>query len=78
MADKTYVRVQNGYVHERIVLDESVDTATLFHSTIYNQLIDVTAIDPQPDQNWIYDNGEFRPPERRRLVEAFPTKGSTL
>jgi hypothetical protein len=78
VADKTYVRVQGGYVYERIVLDESVDMATLFHPTIYNQLIDVTATDPQPDQDWIYDNGEFRPPERRRLVEAFPTKGSTL
>lgn len=78
MTDKVYVRVDGGYVLERIVLDESVDTAALFHSTIYDQLIDVTGVDPQPDQNWIYENGEFRPPERRRLVEAFPTKGSTL
>ena len=72
MANKVYVRVQNGYVFERIILDESVDIEALFHPTIYAQLIDVTEVDPQPDQDWTYIEGQFGPPERRRFLEPFP------
>lgn len=64
---RTYARVKNGIVQEVITpyADESgteVPIEQRFTPELVADLVDVTGLDPVPDQRWTYEGLEFNPP----------------
>jgi hypothetical protein len=67
MVTKTYARIENGVVMEIITpwLQEDgtqwpVDE--LYAPAIVAELVEITSVDPKPDQRWTYDGSKFSPP----------------
>jgi hypothetical protein len=67
MTTKTYARIENGTVME-IIIPWLRDDGTqwpideLYAPGILAELVDVTSVDPKPDQRWTYDGTKFSPP----------------
>jgi hypothetical protein len=63
----TYARVIDGVVWEIIVqfMDEAgvfIPVEEIFPPEIVAQLVDVTGLDPQPEQGWTHDGSTFAAP----------------
>jgi hypothetical protein len=57
---KTYVLVYYGMVMEVITTNRDINT--LYHPDFVQYLIEVTGMEPMPDQWWAYDGQNFYPP----------------
>jgi len=66
---KTYARIDNGIVVE-VIPPMTYDDGTeipielRFVPEIVDTLVDITGIDPMPDQRWTYDGELFSPPQQ--------------
>ena len=56
---KTYARIDSGIVAEIIVIGEDMDINEMFTAEIVQTLVDVTSIDPAPQEHWRYDGVVF-------------------
>lgn len=63
---KVYAHVVNGIVQvivdPAIIDGNEIPVSERFVPEIVDQLVDITAADPRPDQKWVYDGKEFAPP----------------
>lgn len=57
---KTYARIENDLVAEFVDLPDEMSIASIFPPPLV--WVDVTDIDPRPQQNWTYIEGVFAPP----------------
>lgn len=71
---QTYARIQNDVVAEIIgpLTDEDgneIPIAERFTPQVVITLVDITDLDPQPQQWWTYDGTNFAPPAVETAAE---------
>lgn len=52
-----YARIENGIVAELVDVPDGVDISDLYHPDL--RFVDVSRVDPQPEDGWIYADGVF-------------------
>lgn len=59
---KTFARIQNNEVAELITVPEGQEVTDLYHPDYIKNFVDVSNANPQPQQLWTYNNGQFKAP----------------
>ena len=59
-----FARIENGRVMELVTPLEGFTIQESYHPTIASQFIDVTHVNPRPQQGWLFDGVRYaEPPE---------------